>query len=254
MLMQPCLERGLSQSTPQRWPARPETFTLASMVRYERLLRTVGPIAAIVAASTLARAQVPAPTGSAVPPAPAPPGVPPPSSVAPGQPPVYAWGYSAPMEFSYIEGRPIPTGYHLETRQRSGLILAGGLVLGITYALSISVAGASREHADRWLLVPVAGPFIDLAARPTCDRTSDPFTGTRNYCNDDSSARTSLMLDGLTQVGGAVLTIVGLATPRRVVVRDDAPYAARSGPGFTWSLAPRSYGRSGHGFALAGTF
>lgn len=61
------------------------------------------------------------------------------------------------------------------------------------------------------------------------------------------------MIDGLMQAGGAVLTIVGLSTSRRLLVRDDY-YGAKAAPTFTLSIAPRSYGRSGQGVALAGTF
>jgi hypothetical protein len=153
---------------------------------------------------------------------------------------------------TYIEGRPTPSGYHLETRPNNGLVLAGLLTAGIPYVLSASVAGASREPADHWMALPVAGPFIDLAARPECDQTSNPFSGTTS-CTDDSGTRTTLMLDGLLQVSGAVLTIVGLVTPRRLLVRDDY-YGTRERPTFTMAIAPRSYGRSGHGLALAGTF
>lgn len=56
------------------------------------------------------------------------------------------------------------------------MILSGLLVLGIPYMLSISVAGESHEHTDRWLALPVAGPFINLAARPECT-DNNPFGG-----------------------------------------------------------------------------
>lgn len=132
------------------------------------------------------------------------------------------------------------------------MILSGLLVLGIPYMLSVSVAGESREPTDRWLFLPVVGPFANLAARPECTTTNTPFVSS-NYCDSDSGTRTLLMLDGLMQVGGAVLTVVGLSTSRRLYVRD-YPYASGTASKFSLTIAPRSYGRSGQGVALAGTF
>src|SRR5690242_1480294 len=76
-----------------------------------------------------------APPGAPAPaPAPAPPFAPAPAPVEAG--PAGAgdqFRYAAPMELRYVEGRPIPPGYHVETRARRGLVVAGPIVFGIPY-------------------------------------------------------------------------------------------------------------------------
>ena len=186
------------------------------------------------------------------PPAPAPP-VPP----APSPPGAYYWPYavgfydrSPPTELRYVEGRPIPAGYHLETRARKGLVITGAILLGVPYALSASVASSSTADSDRWLWLPVIGPFADLAARG--DRCVQSYDLVR--CTDDSAERFFLTLDGIVQAAGTAMLVLGLALPQRLLVRDDAPFAASSPPRFSWSVAPRSFGRAGAGILLGAVY
>jgi hypothetical protein len=223
-----------------------------------------------------------------------PPGAPPPlppSGPPPGSPPVYApspygqpayppaqaappqappgWappGYATapavdyrypptPMELRYVEGRPIPAGYHVETRPRKGLVISGSIIFGVPYFLSLSVAASSKTDADRWLYAPLVGPFIDLGNRKeTCDFGVNTNGGRNAYCSDDSSVRFFLMTDGLMQAAGATMLILGFALPQRLLVRDDAPFVGSSRSHFAWSIAPRMMGRSGYGLGLGGTF
>jgi hypothetical protein len=205
----------------------------------------------------------PAAPQSAAPP-PAPPAYAPPPGYPP-QPAQPGWGYAtgqypypqaAPLELHYVEGRPIPTGYHLESRARKGLVVSGSIVFGVPYVLSASVAGSSKTDADTWLYVPLAGPFLDLANRK--EKCSAPvMTGSGRfdvYCDDDAGQRFFLMTDGLMQVAGATLLIFGLAMPQKVLVRDDAPFTGSTRSHFAWSVAPRTMGRSGYGIGLAGEF
>src|SRR5262245_40370767 len=92
----------------------------------------------VALAATTASAQGAPP--AAAPPAAAPTAAPPPAAAAPAYgpqaepPPGYAPpGYvpawrAQPMEMRYIEGRPIPPGYHVETRLRRGLIVSGPII------------------------------------------------------------------------------------------------------------------------------
>jgi hypothetical protein len=213
----------------------------------------------------------PPPTGAPVAqPAPPPPAAvqpypyPPPPAAAPPPPAAVApneqWRYvPAPMELRYVEGRPIPPGYHHETRPRRGLVIAGPIVFGVPYVLSMSVAASSRYEPDRWLYAPVVGPFIDLAQRgDDCTRstvvTGPGTTSTFETCSEDSSTRFFLMFDGLMQTAGATMLILGLALPQHVLVRDDAPYTGSTGSRFSWAVAPQRLGRSGYGIGLNGTF
>jgi hypothetical protein len=162
----------------------------------------------------------------------------------------------APTELRYVEGRPIPAGYHLETRPRKGLVVAGPIVFGVPYFLSLSVAASSKYNPDRWLYAPVVGPFIDLASRKEECSPSGGGNGVVTYynCGDDSTTRFFLMFDGLMQVSGMAMLIFGLALPQSVLVRDDAPFIGSKGKSFAWSVAPQSFGRSGYGVGMAAIF
>jgi hypothetical protein len=141
----------------------------------------------------------------------------------------------------YVEGRPIPPGYHLESRPQRGLVISGACLLAIPYSLSASVAASSRHDGDAYLLIPVIGPFIDLSTR-------------NDNSSADSGARFSLTLDGLLQTAGAALLIIGVAVPEKFLERDDAPLARRQAPTFAWSIAPRTLGRNGLGVGVVGEF
>jgi hypothetical protein len=158
------------------------------------------------------------------------------------------------MELRYVEGRPIPPGYHLEQRPRKGLVVSGSIVFGIAYFLSLSVAASSKYEPDRWLYAPIAGPFIDLGNRKENCNTIPNNLGTTTTCSDDSSERFFLMADGLMQTAGATMLVLGLALPQKLLVRDDAPFVGGSPNRFAWTIAPRAMGRSGYGLGVVGTF
>src|SRR4029079_10831634 len=68
-----------------------------------------------------------------------PPGYPPPGYPPPGYPPP-GYGYPPPGYYgepserrAWREGDPIPPGYHVEERPRSGLIVAGSIMIGVPY-------------------------------------------------------------------------------------------------------------------------
>jgi hypothetical protein len=164
-----------------------------------------------------------------------------------------------PAEMRYVEGRNIPPGYHLETRARRGLVITGPILFGIPYTFSLSSAASSAYSPDRWLYMPVLGPFIDLASRgDRCTRSGQNFsspgvTFTTDSCNDDGAARFFLMMDGIIQTAGATMLILGLALPQHVMVRDNAPFSS-DGWTFAWTVRPQRLGRSAYGLGIDGTF
>ncbi len=143
------------------------------------------------------------------------------------------------------QGGPIPTGYHLEERPRKGLIISGALLTGIPWAIGLAaVSGSNFPNSSGWLAVPALGPWLTLLARhdSTCGYDGN------NVCIDDglnSLARTALVFDGLVQTAGAVLFIVGVASPAKVVARDFAS---------TLRFTPAPLGRQGMGGFLTGQF
>lgn len=210
-----------------------------------------------------ARAEPAPPAVAPQPPAPPPGPAPAPASAAPGAAPGYAYppppGYPYAYPYPYppygyaramrvpesvpYQGGPVPRGYHVEERPRRGLIIAGALVLGIPWAIGVSViSGENYPNSSGWLLVPGLGPWITLAAR------HDSRCSGSSSCIDDgvnAATRTLLVLDGLMQTSGAAMLIVGLASKNKVVTRD-----------FVGSLrfAPAPLGKQGYGGFVTGQF
>ena len=195
--------------------------------------------------------------GQAYPPPPgtAPAG-PPPAQPYPYYPPSYYPPSPAPLpsRMRYIEGRPIPPGYHVESEPRKGLITTGAILLAVPYGISASIAASSKHDGDTALLIPVAGPFIDLSTRGTDCSPSTPVYNSSSCDTQESNSRFALTFDGLSQATGAVLLILGLAWQQQVLERDDAPLVGRSRPTFKWALAPRSLGGHGIGLGVIGQF
>ena len=131
------------------------------------------------------------------------------------------------------EGEPIPAGYHPAERTRRGPIIAGAVVFGILYVISVLVAGVDQDvsggKSGAWLYAPVIGPFATIPE-------SSSSTGT-----------SFLVLDGVGQAAGAVLLVWGISSPQTVLVRDDQ-LGVRIAP------RPLLLGKSGGGFGFVGSF
>jgi hypothetical protein len=196
----------------------------------------------------------PAPPGAAPPPVAYPP--PPPgyayAPAYPPPPPGYAYAYpsaSRPPKSVPYEGGPVPAGYHVEDRSRRGLVISGAVILGVPYALGLSIASIGNfPNSTGWLVVPGLGPWITLAAR---HRSGSCANSTVTACSDsldetlDSSTRTFLVIDGLMQTTGAILFIYGLSSTQKVLARDFVG---------SLQLTPARIGREGYGGFLTGRF
>jgi hypothetical protein len=159
---------------------------------------------------------------------------------------MYARQVRAPDSWPYAGGA-VPSGFHVEERPRRGLIIAGSLLLGIPWAVGLSIAsGSNFSNRSGWLAVPALGPWITLAARRNeCSSYAD---GTARTCFDDgtnAATRTFLVLDGLMQTAGTVMLVVGLASKNKVITRD-----------FVGSLhfTPAPVGTHGYGGFVTGEF
>lgn len=137
----------------------------------------------------------------------------------------------------YTPGDPVPPGYHPETRVRGGLIAGGAAMFGAAYLPSLLAAAIGSDvcdnltncHNSLWpLYIPVAGPFIALGTVP------GSATGT-----------VFLLIDGALQAGGAAMLIVGIASPKTVLVRNDLG---------SLHIQPTMVGGTSPGLAIGGTF
>jgi hypothetical protein len=158
---------------------------------------------------------------------------PPPPGYAPVYPQpgvVYPSGYPQPVYVS-PRARPMgmnpddpPPGYHTESRARMGLVVAGAVMLAIPYVLSVTAAvsaSAGNDSGYSPLFVPVAGPFIALSTTHALVGTSDGLQEVGRVFGS-----IGLILDGILQVSGASLLLVGLVARHDVVVRDAPPERA----------------------------
>ena len=207
---------------------------------------TALPLALTMIAST-ARAQTPA--APEAPPAPPAGYAPPPANYAPppagyalppgyAYPPVYiplARAPAGPATLPYKDGYPIPDGYHPEKELRTGLIIGGAITFGLMYLLPAVPAAMTR---DKSLVVPIAGPFIQLGHLDFTPGIED-----RGFT---SGAAVLLVIDGVAQAAGAAMLLAGLTTKRDVLVRNDVA-------GVTVRVAPLTMGHGGTGIGLVGT-
>lgn len=149
----------------------------------------------------------------------------------------------------YEEGDPIPPGYHADTQMKKGLVIGGAITFGCMYLFSV-IAGAamddtnkdykyingnytttkgSAEDSGTFLYIPVAGPFLQMT------RT------------DTATGNVFLAIDGIAQAAGATMLIVGLTSPKTVLIRNDLAEV---------KVTPMRMGMdgSGTGLGLVGTF
>jgi hypothetical protein len=89
------------------------------------------------------------------------------------------------------------------------VFLTGALVFAGTYGASVIVAGDSNEHGGHHhLYVPIAGPWLDLADRPSCDPTE-------NRCDHETTTKVLLVADGVFQAAGILTMLDGVLDPGR---------------------------------------
>ncbi len=55
------------------------------------------------------------------------------------------------------EGGDVPAGFHLVTRPRTGMLVAGAVVFGVSYLITLYVG---LLLGDGWAVLPLAGPII----------------------------------------------------------------------------------------------
>jgi hypothetical protein len=150
-----------------------------------------------------------------------PPMVPQPPPMVP--PPILA---SPPVYYApgYPYAQPCPLPYREVEQPRYGLIIAGSVLLGVSWSINAAVGYGTGE----WRLeVPVLGPFLEAA-------TIDTSRG-----HTDNRALVMLsVFDGLVETAGAAMLLTGALTHQRVRVYDRAgtqvtvvPTAIQSGGG-----------------------
>src|SRR5436190_4046531 len=86
---------------------------------------------------------------------------------------------------------------------------------------AIAAGADGFDNQKGWLVLPVVGPWITLAARDdSCPKDSSGHCCTEPGC-PGTFAGLFLVFDGLMQGGGAALITFAVAAPRRWAVRGD---------------------------------
>ncbi len=147
------------------------------------------------------------------------------------------------MELPYEEGDAIPAGYRLREEKRRGLIIAGSIVTGIPWMISLTAATAADfDNKSGYLVVPGVGPWLMLLAGGASDRSC----GSDSVLCEESRAglRATLVFDGLVQSAGAAMFAAGFLFPRQRLVRQDV----------TIGFAPTTLAPGAYGLGAVGTF
>jgi len=83
------------------------------------------------------------------------------------------------------------------------LLLATGFVtLGFAYGISAYVAVGTEHGSEKWLFVPIAGPWVALARREDCG----------DRCNVEGASRALLVADGIVQLAGVAQIAAAFVT------------------------------------------
>ena len=120
----------------------------------------------------------------------------------------------------YEEGMTIPPNGHLRTRRRTGLIVSGSVVFGVSYIIGNLIGSAvvslrdaiDGERASGTIWVPIVGPLL---------------------VTERSGGVGPAIAAGLTQATGLALFIAGFAASKRELV-----YYTDRGRGLMFGAAP----------------
>ena len=134
---------------------------------------------------------------------------------------------------------PVSNTAHEESHPRTGLVIAGAVTFGVSYGLAVIAGAASRTPSNgggndlsvdlgpkKTVMIPFAGPFMQWNTR------------------QDTAMNCLIAADGVVQIAGAVMFIVGLAWP----TTEPKPNHA------SMQLTPVRMGQGGSGVALRGDF
>jgi hypothetical protein len=173
---------------------------------------------------------------------PPPQGAPPPPYAYP-QPTAYSTPAPAPTR-PWRSGDPVPTGYHVEDKPRSGILTAGYVLTGIPYGIGLlSATAANFKNSSAWLAVPWLGPWLTIGQRGYACGNEGRGVSQSLECAGEVFLVMGLIMDGILQATGATLLIVGYTNTKEVLVPDQQ--AVR--------LVPLRFS-SGFGAGLTGAF
>ena len=141
---------------------------------------------------------------------------------------------SADTEHTYASSSPDQVIYDKHTPNKAFLITGAALLVG-TYATTAAVTAGNGNIGDHDLYIPVAGPWIDLAAR--------------DWSNTKNIDTVLIFGSGVLQGVGAGMAVASFFIPEKTAV---ATIHAKAGP-VDMLIAPTAGGGMG-GVGAIGTF
>src|SRR5690606_14233296 len=132
-------------------------------------------------------------------------------------------GERLPPRYRYIEGAPLPEGYHIEHRANRGLVGGGAALVAVPYLVGAFTAlSLQGEGSSEWLALPLVGPWVALGARnSSCGEIGEPPPGGFD-CFSDQASCSLLVTSGVMQALGVGLITLGLVNTREYAVADYA--------------------------------
>lgn len=120
------------------------------------------------------------------------------------------------------------------------LLVGSGTLLVASYVPTAVIGGVSDRSEDRYLFIPVAGPWVDLTQR---DCTARP-------CTNEDLNKALIIGSGVLQGIGALGVLSSFFIPERTTRLS----TATTTPQKQFAIAPAQLGRSAYGLSALGTF
>jgi hypothetical protein len=117
-------------------------------------------------------------------------------------------------------GESVPGGGRVESTRATTLWLSGAILFSLAWLPTAYVGLGSQRASDRVLVVPLLGPWIDLANRPACVPPDYAKLLPVDWCIEESASRAALVASGGMQLLGGVLFALGLPSHAEVVGSD----------------------------------
>ena len=86
------------------------------------------------------------------------------------------------------------------------LFVTGTATLVISYAVAAGVAASTDRESNNRLVIPIAGPFLALHERESCDRLTIT-------CDRELTSKVLLAVDGAFQIAGVIGIIDAFVEP-----------------------------------------
>jgi hypothetical protein len=129
------------------------------------------------------------------------------------------------------------------------LLVAGITLFVLSYAPTAYIGATSRLTTDRDLLVPLAGPWVDLAERPKCVAPAGSQALPVSPCLVETLSKVAIVTGGAVEALGAILIVAGIPSSTRVSYEGDKVSADKP----TVHVLP-TMGAGGTGVRAFGTF